>query len=62
MRTKSVEKIDIPNGLYSAVWGGWEVTIRGYGEDITVRVNQGIRTQSYPCTVEVMDGIVYINE
>ncbi len=62
MRTKSVEKVNIPNGLYSAVWGGWEVTIKGYGEDVTVKVNQGIRTMAWPCTVEVMDGIAYINE
>lgn len=61
-RVKSIEKIDIPNGMYSAVRNDYEVTINVYGRNIVTRLESGEKSDVHPCTVELINGLVYIDK
>ena len=61
-RVKSIDKIDIPNGIYSAIRYDDEVTINVYGRNIVTRLESGEKATGHTCTVELVNGIVYINE
>ena len=62
-KTKSVETVELPNGLYSGSWGGYVVTItntehKGY----EFKTNVGVRCMACPVTVMVIDGVATVNE
>jgi hypothetical protein len=59
LRARSVDKVDLPDGQYDANWGGYSLTI---DEKVTVMTAVGIRTMNFPCTVDIINGIAYINE
>ena len=62
-KTKSLEKVNIPDGKYFAKWGAYIINvILPDWEDIDIKVNNGIRGIDFKCTVEVIDGWLYVIE
>ena len=59
-KVKSIDKIDLPGGLYSAIRNDWEITINAYGQKIVVKLDSGEKSDIHPCTVELVNGFVYI--
>jgi len=59
----SVQKIEetvIPDGVYSAFWGGYTVLLEIGCNAYIIKVDTGIRTVNCPCTVTVLDGVVTV--
>jgi hypothetical protein len=60
-RIKSENKLELPNGLYTACWHEGRVKIWGYGKENHFVVNE-VKAEPYMCTVELINGIAYIND
>lgn len=56
MNCKSVEEINVPDGVYEGTWGGWQVVFtKGKFKGLSFRVNQGIRTPNAPVKITVIN-------
>lgn len=56
----SIKKMNIPDGVYDGLWGGWEVEIIEYG--LTFRVDAGVRGINIPVIITVNDGMAVCEE
>lgn len=63
-KCKSVEQVDIPDGNYQGVWGGYEVEVllTDGTKSHSIKVTQGIRCMACPCTVDIIDRWAYISD
>ena len=60
-KTKSIEKVAIPDGKYHALWTGYIINIqRRKWEHIDIKVNNGVRGIDCKCNVEIIDGWLYV--
>lgn len=60
-KTKSLEKVNIPDGKYFGLWSAYYVNVMlPEYELIDIKVNNGIRGVNSKCIVEIIDGWVYI--
>ena len=50
----------IPNGSYSAVWGGYEIKANIRGITYRFRTDVGIKTPRAECTLTVLDGDISV--
>jgi hypothetical protein len=57
---KEVELATIPNGQYPGTWGGYKVVAEINDELYEFDVDNGIRTNSAPCTIYVINGVVTV--
>ena len=61
--TKSIEKVDLPDGKYYGDWFGYTITIQlPDWKDKPIKLNNGIRGISRNVIVEVVDGWLYVVE
>lgn len=61
--TKSIEKVDLPDGKYYGDWVGYTITIQlPDWKDKPIKLNNGIRGISRNVIVEVVDGWLYVVE
>ena len=61
METKSIEKVNIPDGKYFARWSGYNIyLLLPDWNDIPIEINNGIRGINFQCSVEVIDGWLYV--
>jgi hypothetical protein len=62
-RTKSIEKVELPDGKYYGDWCAYSITIHlPDWKDKPIKVNNGIRGMSRNEIVEVVDGWLYVVE
>ena len=54
MQTKSKNKVELIDGSYKGIWGGYIVVIMGNG--YTFETEIGVKGINIPVTVEVKDG------
>jgi len=60
-RAKSLGKVNIPDGEYYALWGGYIVNVKmPLFEKIDIRVDRGVRGIDLECTVDIIDGWLYV--
>lgn len=50
----------IPTGIYTGLWGGYEVETIIDGETYQFKTENGIRTMNAPVLVTVKDGVVIV--
>ncbi len=55
---QSVEIVDIEDGIYDAIIGGYNVRI--IGTDISFKTNTGVRCTNCPCTISVINKKAYV--
>ena len=65
-RTKSLGRVNIPDGKYFGLWGGYEVEVNlniVSSSDYTnsIKVNNGVRGINCKCSVEIIDGWLYVD-
>lgn len=51
---------DIPDGVYSGVWGSYRVSFRCGGQTYSATTSHGLRTTAAPCRVTVDDGRITV--
>lgn len=60
-RTKSIEKVNLPNGKYYGMWSAYTINlVLPEWDKIDIKVNNGIRGVNCKCTVEIIDGWLYV--
>lgn len=59
MKTVSVEKVNMKDGTYDGIWGGYEVKILKNG--LWFRVQDGIRTMGAPCEIVVIKKKAFVS-
>lgn len=59
-QTKSIEKINLPDGKYKGLQTSYFITIKiSENESLDVKMNNGIRGRNFPVNCEVIDGYLY---
>ena len=61
---KSLKQVDIPDGKYQGIQGGYELEIALPNGTLSapIKLNNGIRCVNCGCRVEIIDGWVYVLE
>ncbi len=54
----SVEEVDLTDGIYDGIQGGYNVDIKG--TNISFKTNNGIRCSNCPCKVQIENKKAYI--
>ena len=61
MKTKSLEKVSVPDGTYKGLWSGYTVQVILPGiVSVPFNVNRGVKGINCKCEVEVIDGWMYV--
>jgi len=58
--TKSIKKVNIPDGKYSGLWGGYIVNVLPDWRNVDIEVNNGVRGIDCKCEVEIIEGWMYV--
>lgn len=54
----SVEEVNLPNGIYDGIQGGYHVDV--IGTDIGFKTNIGVRCSNCPCKVKIENKKAYL--
>ena len=62
--TKSLKRVDVPDGKYQGIQGGYELEIALPNGTLSapIKLNNGIRCMDCGCLVEIIDGWAYVRE
>ncbi len=55
---QSVEEVNLPDGVYDAVIGGYNVDVKG--TDISFKTNTGVRCSGCPCKINIINKKAFV--
>jgi hypothetical protein len=55
---QSVEEVNLPNGIYDAIIGGYQVDVKDF--NISFKTNTGVRCSNCPCKIEVINKKAFV--
>ncbi len=58
MSRVSNEKVDLPDGVYNALWSGYQMKILAPDKDVYIMTENGVRGMYIETTIEIKDGVV----
>lgn len=57
-RMQSIEEVNLPDGTYDAIIGGYHVDVKG--TDISFKTNTGVRCRGCECTIDVINKKAFV--